>query len=71
MQITGHPLSWSSKDDEAQVLKRINDYFVRANPVLDYYKKKALHTKIDATKPTEYVALGVSDIFDDHIMTFT
>lgn len=63
--VTGEPLTRRSDDNEETLRKRLASYRKSTSPVVDYYKKRNLHTRIDADRPMTAVFASVCAIFDN------
>jgi len=63
--ITGEPLIRRS-DDNAETLKqRLIAFHKQTAPLISYYQKRQLHTRIDASRPPLKVAEDINRIFHD------
>ena len=62
-QVTGEPLSHRSDDNEATLRQRLTTYHTQTTPLVGYYQKQGIHSRIDASKPPEQVLLDVEAIF--------
>jgi len=60
--ITGEPLIRRSDDNEVTLKKRLATFHASTKPVLDYYEKKQLLTKIDAAQDINIVATAVDKV---------
>ncbi|EDO30550.1 predicted protein [Nematostella vectensis] len=65
--ITGEPLERRSDDNEATLTKRLQAYHSQTTPLIDYYTKRGIHHKIDASKPPDTVYSSVLKAFDDAV----
>ena len=54
-QVTGEPLIRRSDDNAETLKKRLVAYHTQTAPLVDYYKKRGLHTKIDAAETPDVV----------------
>lgn len=48
--MTGEPLIKRSDDNEATLLKRLKVYHDYTKPLVDYYKKAGIHSRVDASQ---------------------
>jgi adenylate kinase len=55
LQITGESLIQRKDDNEETLTKRLDAYHKQTTPVLDYYRKLGLVTRVDAAKKQEEV----------------
>lgn len=62
-QVTGEPLIRRSDDTAEALHKRLQVYHKQTQPLVDYYKKRGLHTWIDAT-------LNADKVFENIKRTF-
>jgi len=49
-QVTGESLIKRSDDNEATLLKRLKVYHDYTKPLVDYYKKAGIHSRVDASQ---------------------
>lgn len=63
-QITGEPLVRRSDDNEATLTKRLEAYHKQTSPLVDYYKKRGLHSRIDAAETPDVVFTSVLNEFE-------
>lgn len=63
--ITGEPLTRRSDDNEEALRKRLVSYRKSTTPLVEYYQKRNLHTRIDADRPMASVFASVCAIFDN------
>ncbi|XP_015925315.1 adenylate kinase [Parasteatoda tepidariorum] len=61
--ITGEPLVRRSDDTAEALQKRLNAYHLLTKPLVDYYQKRNIHTRIDA-------ALDANKVFESIRRTF-
>ena len=54
-QVTGEPLIKRSDDNETVLRKRLETYHKQTKPLVDYYQKKGIHSRVDASQPTANV----------------
>jgi len=62
--ISGEPLTRRSDDNEEALRKRLLSYHKQTTPLVEYYKKRNLHTRVDADRPMAAVFASVCAIFD-------
>ena len=62
--ITGEPLVQRSDDNEAALKKRLGTYHSQTTPVVGYYQKTGIWTKIDASKEPGEVWKSMLQIFE-------
>lgn len=55
VQVTGEPLIKRSDDNEAVLRKRLETYHRQTKPLVDYYQKKGIHSRVDASQPAASV----------------
>ncbi|VDN55076.1 unnamed protein product [Dracunculus medinensis] len=65
--VTGEPLIRRSDDNEETLRKRLITYYQQTLPLIDYYSKRGLHTKIDASKAIDEVASEIAKIFERYL----
>lgn len=63
-QVTGEPLIRRSDDNEATLKKRLQTYHKQTAPLVDYYKKRGLHSRIDAAESPDVVFKDVLREFE-------
>lgn len=61
--ITGEPLIRRSDDTEETLRKRLVAYHQQTAPLIGYYTKRGIHTRVDASLPMEEVAEKIQKIF--------
>ncbi|VDM39766.1 unnamed protein product [Toxocara canis] len=61
--ITGEPLIRRSDDNEETLRKRLIAYHQQTVPLVSYYTKRGIHTKVDAALPMEDVAERINKVF--------
>ncbi|XP_028404885.1 adenylate kinase-like isoform X2 [Dendronephthya gigantea] len=61
--ITGEPLVKRSDDNAETLKKRLESYHTQTSPLIDYYRKRGLHHKIDAAKSPDEVYKILLDTF--------
>ena len=62
-QVTGEPLVRRSDDNEETLRKRLVTYHAQTSPLVDYYKKRNLHSKIDASMTPNLVYASIQAAF--------
>ena len=70
--MTGEPLIQRPDDNEAALKKRLATYHRETVPVVDYYRKKGIHTRIDADQSASTVWENIRTVFQKtgHFPTF-
>jgi len=63
--ITGEALIRRSDDNEETLKKRLQSYHQQTAPLVDYYSKKGVHTRVDASMPAYNVFQTIERIFAD------
>ena len=63
-QVTGEPLVRRSDDNEVTLKKRLAAYHQQTSPLVDYYKKRGLHSRIDAAETPDVVFSSVLREFE-------
>lgn len=63
--ITGEPLIRRSDDNPETLAKRLGAYHTQTAPLVDYYAKKGLHTRIDASRSSDDVFTSINTIFEN------
>ncbi|XP_050548715.1 adenylate kinase [Daktulosphaira vitifoliae] len=61
--ITGEPLIRRTDDNVEALKKRLESYHKQTTPLIEYYKKKGIHEKVDASKSADDVFKMVENIF--------
>ncbi|KAI0243847.1 adenylate kinase [Massospora cicadina] len=61
--VTGEPLIQRSDDNVEALKKRLATYHTQTVPVVEYYKKKGIHSKVDAAQSTTTVWASLLAIF--------
>jgi len=61
--ITGEPLVRRADDNEAILRRRLVTYHAQISPLVDYYRKRNLHTKIDASLAPNLVYASIQATF--------
>ncbi|KAI3421915.1 Adenylate kinase 2 [Globodera pallida] len=61
--VTGEPLMRRDDDTEKVLRKRLADYYSMTEPLVSYYSKRGIHTKIDASQSIEKVDMELDKIF--------
>eukprot|EP00743_Colponemidia_sp_Colp-15_P001100 GILK01001211.1.p1 GENE.GILK01001211.1~~GILK01001211.1.p1 ORF type:complete len:236 (-),score=37.15 GILK01001211.1:217-924(-) len=59
--VTGEPLIQRSDDNAETLKKRLSAFYSQTGPVIDYYKKKGLLTKVNGDAPQEKVFEDIMD----------
>eukprot|EP00735_Rhodelphis_limneticus_P002743 TRINITY_DN1373_c0_g1::TRINITY_DN1373_c0_g1_i1::g.19945::m.19945 TRINITY_DN1373_c0_g1::TRINITY_DN1373_c0_g1_i1::g.19945 ORF type:complete len:280 (+),score=91.42,sp/Q54QJ9/KAD2_DICDI/63.98/2e-97,ADK/PF00406.17/9.3e-59,ADK_lid/PF05191.9/2.6e-12,AAA_17/PF13207.1/5.5e-06,AAA_33/PF13671.1/1.7e-05,AAA_18/PF13238.1/0.017,AAA_18/PF13238.1/3.3e+03,Mg_chelatase/PF01078.16/0.054 TRINITY_DN1373_c0_g1_i1:54-842(+) len=59
--ITGEPLEKRADDNEATLRKRLEQFHAQTDPVLDYYAKRGIVTRVDAAQPQDQVYSHILD----------
>ncbi|QIX02484.1 hypothetical protein AMS68_008001 [Peltaster fructicola] len=62
--ITGEPLIQRSDDNENTLRKRLGTYHEQTGPVVDYYRKTGIWSKIDASAEPGVVWKSILKVFD-------
>jgi len=63
--VTGEPLVHRS-DDNAETLKqRLVEFHKKTAPLVDYYRKRNLHAKVDASKPPPKVSEEINRVISE------
>ncbi|OLY78850.1 Adenylate kinase [Smittium mucronatum] len=61
--VTGEPLIVRSDDNEEALKKRLVSYHKSTTPVVDYYEKRGILTRIDAAQPQKTVWMTLMAVF--------
>lgn len=61
--LTGEPLIRRTDDNVSALKKRLESYHKQTSPLIDYYQKKGIHYKVDASKSSDEVFKMVENIF--------
>lgn len=61
--VTGEPLIRRSDDNEEALKKRLQVYHEQTNPLVDYYRKKGLHSAVDASQKPDTVFAALRRVF--------
>lgn len=61
--ITGEPLIKRSDDNEEALKTRLLAYHKQTVPLVDYYKKRGIHSHVDAAKPADTVFACIQAAF--------
>ncbi|XP_025193323.1 adenylate kinase isoform X1 [Melanaphis sacchari] len=61
--ISGESLIRRADDNVDALKKRLESYHKQTTPLIDYYQKKGIHTKVDASKSSDEVFKMVENIF--------
>lgn len=67
--VTGEPLIRRSDDNVDALKKRLATYHAQTVPLVDYYLRKGLHYRVDASKPAEEVFSKIDNIFKSRIFS--
>lgn len=71
-QVTGEPLIRRSDDTEEKLRKRMEVYRQQTEPLVDFYAKKQILTKINADQPREEVSMAIGKIIlEKYLKTFS
>lgn len=65
--VTGEPLVKRSDDNVEALKKRLATYNTQTVPLVDYYMRKGLHYRVDASKAAEDVFNRIDTIFQRRI----
>ncbi|XP_072946084.1 adenylate kinase [Epargyreus clarus] len=65
--VTGEPLIRRSDDNVEALKKRLNTYHTQTVPLVDYYMRKGLHYRVDASRSAEDVFSRIDSIFKSRI----
>ncbi|XP_055336952.1 adenylate kinase-like [Paramacrobiotus metropolitanus] len=60
--VTGEPLERRSDDNVQTLNKRLTAYHDQTAPLINYYQKRYLHHRIDASKPPDAVETDIENI---------
>ncbi|KAI8438169.1 hypothetical protein MSG28_010791 [Choristoneura fumiferana] len=66
---TGDPLIKRSDDNVAALQKRLATYNSQTVPLVDYYMRKGLHYRVDASKAADAVFSRIDNIFKSRIFS--
>jgi len=61
--VTQEPLIRRSDDNEETLKKRLESYHRLTSPLVEYYSKLGIHTRIDASLPAQQVSSDIEKIF--------
>lgn len=61
--VTGEPLIRRADDNVDALKKRLESYHKQTAPLIDYYQKKGIHSKVDASKSSDQVFKMVESVF--------
>ncbi|XP_021200467.2 adenylate kinase [Helicoverpa armigera] len=67
--ITGEPLIRRSDDNVEALKKRLATYHAQTVPLVDYYMRKGLHWRIDASNTSDHVFSKIDNIFKTRIFS--
>lgn len=62
--VTGEPLIQRSDDNPEALKKRLEAYHKQTKPLVDYYGKRQLHTKVDAAQAPDKVFAQICAMFE-------
>ncbi|OQV23267.1 adenylate kinase [Hypsibius exemplaris] len=62
--VTGEPLVRRSDDNEATLKKRLTAYHEQTAPLVNYYQKRHIHHKVDASQPPSQVEDQIEGIIN-------
>ncbi|XP_053614319.1 adenylate kinase [Plodia interpunctella] len=65
--VTGEPLIKRSDDNVEALKKRLATYHAQTVPLVDYYMRKGLHYRVDASKSADDVFSKIDNIFKSRI----
>lgn len=65
--ITGEPLVKRSDDNVNALKKRLATYHDQTVPLVDYYMRKGLHWRVDASQAAEEVFSKIDNIFKSRV----
>ena len=68
-QITGEPLIKRSDDNEETLKSRLEAYHKQTAPLVDYYKKRGIHSRIDASQHADTVFTSIQTVFSGALST--
>ncbi|KAH7684665.1 adenylate kinase, partial [Aphelenchoides avenae] len=61
--VTGEPLVKRADDNEATLRKRLDVYKKQTSPLVEYYSKRGIHTRVDAALPMADVSKKIDALF--------
>jgi len=61
--ITGEPLVHRSDDNEKALKIRLEAYHTKTTPLVEYYRKRGIHSVIDATQTPDVVFASILAAF--------
>ncbi|XP_072042449.1 adenylate kinase 2, mitochondrial-like isoform X2 [Amphiura filiformis] len=61
--ITGEPLIKRSDDNEETLKSRLEAYHKQTAPLVDYYKKRSIHSRVDAAQHADQVFVSIQAVF--------
>lgn len=67
--VTGEPLIRRSDDNVDALKKRLATYHTQTVPLVDYYMRKGLHWRVDASQSADYVFNKIDNIFKNRIFS--
>jgi len=62
--VTGEALIQRSDDNVDALKKRLEAYHKQTKPLVEYYSKRQLHTRVDASQPPDKVFTQITALFD-------
>jgi len=62
--VTGETLVKRNDDNEEVLVKRLEQYHNLTSPLVEYYKKMGLHSRVEAAQPANSVFANIKSIFD-------
>lgn len=62
--ITGEPLIRRSDDNEDALMTRLNSYHTQTKPLVGYYQKCGIHTRVNAAKDPKEVFKDITAAFE-------
>lgn len=68
--VTGEPLIKRSDDNVDALKKRLATYHEQTVPLVDYYMRKGLHYRVDASKAADEVFSRIDSIFKGRIFRY-
>jgi adenylate kinase family enzyme len=64
LQATGEPLVRRSDDNEGTLRNRLGAFHEQTAPLVNYYQRRHLHTRVDAAQPMAFVGAQIDGLFD-------
>jgi len=62
--VSGEPLVRRSDDNEGTLRTRLGAFHEQTAPLVNYYQRRALHTRVDAAQPMAFVGAQIDGLFD-------